>query len=141
MNYKEKKEFVKNYINFELCEIIEDFVYLELFINYNKCNELFQLNEGWIREYIYSDKEFCMEVVKCKFFFMMNVQVLFYGDLYIGFVFVRDDFIKVIDFEFVFYGFMGYDVGNVMVNLMFVWVNVDVMMLFGVKKDIYMDWL
>ena len=36
---------------------------------------------------------------------------------------------------------MGYDVGNVMANLMFVWVNADATMSPGAKKDTYMDWL
>ena len=67
MNHKEKKELVKSYINPELCEITEDLVYSEPFTNHNKRNELFQLNEGWIREHIYSDKELRMEVAKLKF--------------------------------------------------------------------------
>ena len=36
---------------------------------------------------------------------------------------------------------MGYDVGNVMANLMFAWVNADATMLPGAEKDTYMDWL
>ncbi|MEJ9115389.1 S-methyl-5-thioribose kinase [Bacillus paramobilis] len=141
MNHKEKKELVKNYINPELCEITEDLVYAEPFTNHNKRNELFPLNEGWIREHIYSDKELRMEVAKLKFSFMTNAQALIHGDLHTGSVFVRDDSTKVIDPEFAFYGPMGYDVGNVMANLMFAWVNADATMPPGAEKDTYMDWL
>ena len=102
MNHKEKKELVKNYINPELCEITEDLVYSEPFTNHNKRNELFPLNEGWIREHIYSDKELRMEVAKRKFSFMTNAQALLHGDLHTGSVFVRDDSTKVIDPEFAF---------------------------------------
>ncbi|MGN4426715.1 S-methyl-5-thioribose kinase [Bacillus cereus group sp. MYBK30-1] len=141
MNHKEKKELVKNYINPELCEITEDLVYSEPFTNHNKRNELFPLNEGWIREYIYSDKELRMEVAKLKFSFMTNAQALLHGDLHTGSVFVKSDSTKIIDPEFAFYGPMGYDVGNVMANLMFAWVNADATMSSGAEKDTYMDWL
>ena len=36
---------------------------------------------------------------------------------------------------------MGYDIGNVMANLMFAWVNADATMSAGAEKDTYMDWL
>ncbi|WP_242214430.1 S-methyl-5-thioribose kinase [Bacillus cereus group sp. BfR-BA-01383] len=141
MNHKEKKELVKNYINPELCEITEDLVYSEPFTNHHKRNELFPLNDGWIREHIYNDKELRMEVAKLKFSFMTNTQALIHGDLHTGSVFVKNDSTKVIDPEFAFYGPMGYDVGNVMANLMFAWVNADATMSSGAEKDTYMDWL
>ncbi|EEL52309.1 MULTISPECIES: S-methyl-5-thioribose kinase [Bacillus cereus group] len=141
MNHKEKKKLVKNYINPELCEITEDLVYSEPFTNHNKRNELFSLNDGWIREHIYSDKELRLEVAKRKFSFMTNAQALLHGDLHTGSVFVRKDSTKVIDPEFAFYGPMGYDIGNVMANLMFAWANADAVMVDGVEKDTYMSWL
>ncbi|MDR4133166.1 S-methyl-5-thioribose kinase, partial [Bacillus cereus ATCC 10876] len=55
--------------------------------------------------------------------------------------FVRDDNTKVIGPEFDFYGPMRYDVGNVMANLMFAWVNADATMPPGAEKDKYIDWL
>lgn len=141
MDHKEKKELVKNYINPELCEITEDLVYSEPFTDHNKRNELFSLNEGWIREHIYGDDELRMEVAKLKFSFMTNAQALLHGDLHTGSVFVREDSTKVIDPEFAFYGPMGYDVGNVVANLIFAWANADATMVSGVEKDVYMNWL
>ncbi|WP_243525573.1 S-methyl-5-thioribose kinase [Bacillus pseudomycoides] len=141
MNHKEKKELVKNYINPELCEITEDLVYSEPFTDHNERNELFSLNEGWIREHIYGDNQLRLEAAKRKFSFMTNAQALLHGDLHTGSVFVRKDSTKVIDPEFAFYGPMGYDVGNVMANLMFAWVNAYVVMVDGVEKDTYMSWL
>ncbi|MEN1938472.1 S-methyl-5-thioribose kinase [Paenibacillus sp. 102] len=141
MHHKEKKELVKNYINPELCEITEDLVYSEPFTDHNKRNELFSLNEGWIREHIYGDDQLRLEVAKRKFSFMTNAQALLHGDLHTGSVFVRKDSTKVIDPEFAFYGPMGYDVGNVMANLIFAWVNADVVKVDGVEKDTYMSWL
>lgn len=72
---------------------------------------------------------------------MTNAQALLHGDLHTGSVFVKSDSTKVIDPEFAFYGPMGYDIGNVMANLIFAWVNADATMLPGTEKDTYMDWL
>ena len=49
-------------------------------------------------------------------------------------LFCKNDSTKVIDPEFAFYGPMGYDIGNVMANLMFAWVNADATMSAGAEK-------
>lgn len=141
MNHKEKKELVKNYINPELCEITEDLVYSEPFTNHNKRNELLSLNEEWIQKNIYGDAKLRTEVAKLKFSFMTNAQALLHGDLHTGSFFVRKDSTKIIDPEFAFYGPMGYDVGNIVANLMFAWVNADAIMEAGDQKDSYIAWL
>lgn len=141
MNHKEKKELVKNYINPELCEITEDLVYSEPFTNHNGRNELFSLNQDWIQEHIYGDVKLRTEAAKLKFAFMTNAQALLHGDLHTGSLFVRKDSTKIIDPEFAFYGPMGYDIGNIMANLMFAWVNADAMMKEGEQKDTYIAWL
>jgi 5-methylthioribose kinase len=141
MNHKEKKEMVKDYINPELCEITEDLVYTEPFNDYNHRNELFPENREWIETNIYSDKALALEAAKLKFSFLTNAQALVHGDLHTGSVFVRDDSTKVIDPEFAFYGPMGYDVGNVMANFIFAWVNGALTLTRGPEKDTYMKWL
>ncbi|WP_369901266.1 S-methyl-5-thioribose kinase [Bacillus manliponensis] len=141
MNHKEKKELVKNYINPELCEITEDLVYAEPYVNHNERNELFLLNEEWIQKNIYEDVKLRTEVAKLKFSFMTNAQALLHGDLHTGSLFVRKNSTKVIDPEFAFYGPMGYDVGNIVANLMFAWVNADAIMEAGDRKDSYIAWL
>lgn len=50
---------------------------------------------------------------------MSKVEVLLYGDIYSGFIFVVDGCLKVIDVEFGFYGLIGFDVGIVLGNLLF----------------------
>ena len=50
-------------------------------------------------------------------------QALIHGDLHTGSIFANLTGIKVIDPEFAFYGPMGYDVGNVIGNLIFAWAN------------------
>lgn len=121
MEHKAKKALVQDYINPELCEISEDLVYSEPFTDHNSRNDLFPANKEWIEENIYGDEKLRFEGAKLKFAFMTNAQALVHGDLHSGSVFVKEDSTKVIDPEFAFYGPMGYDVGNVIANLMFAW--------------------
>ncbi|MEH7442222.1 S-methyl-5-thioribose kinase [Bacillus sp. JJ1122] len=121
MGHKEKKALVQDYINPELCEISEDLVYSEPFTDHNNRNDLFPANKEWIEQNIYGDDALRFEAAKLKFAFMTNAQALVHGDLHSGSVFVKEDSTKVIDPEFAFYGPMGYDVGNVVANLMFAW--------------------
>lgn len=121
MEHKAKKALVQDYINPELCEISEDLVYSEPFTDHNNRNDLFPANKEWIEENIYGDEKLRFEAAKLKFAFMTNAQALVHGDLHSGSVFVKENSTKVIDPEFAFYGPMGYDVGNVIANLMFAW--------------------
>jgi 5-methylthioribose kinase len=61
--------------------------------------------------------------------------------LHTGSVFVRADSTKVIDPEFAFYGPMGYDVGNVVSNLIFARINSQFTMPVGLEKETYIKWL
>ena len=47
----------------------------------------------------------------------------------------------VLDPEFAFYGPIGYDVGNVIANLIFAWVNAEVTMQDGNAKSTFQQWL
>jgi 5-methylthioribose kinase len=127
MEHKEKKALVQDYINPELCEISEDLVYSEPFTDHNSRNDLFPANKEWIEQNIYADDALRFEAAKLKFAFMTNAQALIHGDLHSGSVFVKEDSTKVIDPEFAFYGPMGYDIGNVVANLMFAWSRAQVM--------------
>ncbi|MDF2946661.1 MAG: 5-methylthioribose kinase [Bacillales bacterium] len=141
MDHKEKKKLVVNYINPELCEISEDLVYTEPFNDINNRNELFEANKSWIIENIYKDDALRLEAAKLKFEFMTNTESLIHGDLHTGSIFINKESTKVIDPEFAFYGPMGYDIGNVIANLIFAWVNADATINDEHKKAEYKDWL
>lgn len=123
MDPKDKKMLLQKYINPELCEITEDLVYSEPYNDYKNRNILFEPNREWIEKEIYGDDQLRLEVAKLKFDFMTNGQALIHGDLHTGSVFVQQASTKVIDPEFAFYGPIGYDVGNVIANLIFAYVN------------------
>ena len=123
MEHKEKKALVKSFINPELCEITEDLVLTEPYNDLNGRNLVFESNRTFVQRELYDDKELHLEVAKIKFDFMNNAQALLHGDLHTGSIFVKDDSTRVFDPEFAFYGPIGYDVGNVIANLIFAWDN------------------
>lgn len=124
LKHKKKKELVKNFINPELCEITEDFVYTDPFFNCTK-NDVFEPNRAFVEKEIWESEELLLETAKLKFEFLTNAQALLHGDLHTGSIFVREDSTKVIDPEFAFFGPAGYDIGNVVANLIFAYENAE----------------
>lgn len=123
MEHKEKKALVKSFINPELCEITEDLVLNEPYNDMQGRNLVFPPNAAFVKRELYEDRALHLEVAKLRFAFMNNAQALIHGDLHTGSVFVREDSTRVFDPEFAFYGPMGYDIGNVIANLVFAWNN------------------
>ena len=54
---------------------------------------------------------------------MTDAQSLLHGDLHTGSIFIKDDSIKVFDCEFGTYAPIGYDVGNIIANMIFAYDN------------------
>ena len=141
MDHKKKKDAVRNFINPDLCEITEDLVYTEPFNDVKKRNDPFPQNLDFIRHELYEDREILLETAKMKFDFFCNTQSLIHGDLHTGSIFVRQDSTKAIDPEFAYYGPAGYDVGNVIANLIFAWANADTVMDAGSARRDFMQWI
>ncbi len=123
MEHKAKKALVKSFINPELCEITEDLVLTEPYNDCNHRNLVFPPNAEFVKRELYDDAKLHLEVAKLKFDFMNNAQALIHGDLHTGSIFVKQDSTRVFDPEFAFYGPMGYDIGNVVANLIFAYDN------------------
>ena len=123
MEHKAKKDMVKRFINPELCEITEDLVLTEPYNDCNRRNLIFPKNAAFVKRELYDDEKLHLEVAKIKFDFMNNAQSLIHGDLHTGSIFVKQDSTRVFDPEFAFYGPMGYDIGNVVANLIFAYDN------------------
>ncbi|MCL2014577.1 MAG: S-methyl-5-thioribose kinase [Oscillospiraceae bacterium] len=121
MEHKAKKELVKSFINPELCEITEDLVLTEPYNDIAARNIVFPPNAEFVQIELYADKSLHLEVAKLKNNFLTNAQALIHGDLHTGSIFVKTKGTKIFDPEFAFYGPIGYDVGNVIANLIFAW--------------------
>lgn len=123
MDHKEKKELVKKFISPDLCDITEKLVFMEPYNDLNRRNNVYPPNEAFVKKELYGDEALHLEVAKLKFRFMTDAQALIQGDLHTGSIFIRQDATKVFDSEFGTYAPMGYDVGNVIANLIFAYVN------------------
>ena len=114
-----KKEYVKLFINIDLCDITEDLVLTEPYYNYKNRNIIIEENLKYVEENLYNDEELHYYVDILRNNYMNNAECLLHGDLHSGSIFINEKGIKVIDPEFAFYGPMGYDIGNVIGNLVF----------------------
>ncbi len=119
MNRAEKKESVKKFCNVELCDISEDLVLCEPYFNYKDRNIITEGQEDFVNKHLYENEKLKANVLQLRNNFMNNAQALIHGDLHTGSIFINESGIKVIDPEFAFYGPMGYDIGNVIGNMMF----------------------
>lgn len=140
LGHKEKKELVKSFINPDLCEISEDLVYSEPFIDYNHRNNVFPPNAEFIKKELYEDQALHLEAAKLKFEFMNNAQSLIHGDLHTGSVFINKEHTYIFDPEFAFFGPMGYDIGNVIANMFFAWCNGDAAIEDEKEKEEFCGW-
>ena len=126
MDHQEKKALQRKFINPELCDITEALVYTEPYNDELKRNNVFPPVADFVAEKLYGDDELHLEVAKLKMDFMTRAQSLIHGDLHTGSIFINEDTTMVFDPEFCFYGPMGYDIGNVIANMIFAWCNGDV---------------
>lgn len=126
MNHQEKKDLQKKFISPELCDITEALVYTEPYNDELGRNNVFPPMADFVKEKLYGDTELQLEVAKLKMDFMTRAQSLIHGDLHTGSIFINEESTMVFDPEFCFYGPMGYDIGNVIANMIFAWCNGDV---------------
>ncbi|OOB78514.1 MAG: S-methyl-5-thioribose kinase [Epulopiscium sp. Nuni2H_MBin001] len=141
IEHKAKKDMVRSYINPELCEISEQLVYSEPFHDAMGRNNVYAPMADFVQKELYDDAKLKLEVAKLKFEFMTHGQALLHGDLHTGSIFVTPTLTKVFDPEFAFYGPMGYDIGNVIANLFFAWLNGEATIEDISEKKIFLDWI
>lgn len=140
MEHTEKKAYVKDFINPELCEITEQLVYTEPFYEGAR-NRVEDSIVEFHRENVVADTELTLEVAKLKFDFMNNAQALLHGDLHTGSIFVNKDSTKVIDPEFAFYGPIAYDLACLYANLIMNYISAFYSIADTEAKDDYCNYL
>lgn len=140
MDHKEKKQYVKDFINPELCEITEQLIYTEPFFTGAR-NRVEDSIVDFHKKHIVADNELKLEVAKLKFDFMNNAQALLHGDLHTGSIFVNKENTKVIDPEFAFYGPIAYDLACLFANLIMNYISAYYSIEDATKKDDYCTYL
>lgn len=122
MDHKEKKELTRRFITPDLDDITEKLVLMEPYLGADR-NNVYEPNRTFVEKELYGDEELHLAVAKLKFNFMTNAEALLHGDLHTGSIFIREGQIKVFDCEFGTYAPMGYDIGNIIANMIFAYVN------------------
>lgn len=141
MDAGEKKALAGRFINRDLCRVTERLVYTEPYRNLEGRNVLIPENQEFLEGALYHDPLLHLEAAKLKEEFKNKAQALLHGDLHTGSIFVKEGSTKVLDPEFAFYGPIGYDVGNVIANLIFAWASGEVTIEEGQEKKEFLKWL
>ena len=118
MDHRKKKELTRRFITPDLDDITEKLVLMEPYLGAER-NNVFEPNREFVEKELYQHDALHLAVSKLKFNFMTNAQALLHGDLHTGSVFIRKDSTKIFDCEFGTFAPMGYDIGNVVANLIF----------------------
>ncbi len=122
MDHREKKELTRRFITPDLDDITEKLVLMEPYLGADR-NNVYEPNRSFVEKELYSDEELHLKVAKLKFRFMTDAEALLHGDLHTGSIFINESGIKVFDCEFGTFAPMGYDIGNVVANMIFAYVN------------------
>jgi 5-methylthioribose kinase len=112
---QEHKHAVARSMNPELCEITEDLVFTEPYVDAGR-NSVLPANEVDARE-LAADEAMVVEMGHLKWRFMTAAEALIHGDLHTGSVMVKPATegaprsTRAFDSEFAFYGPVGFDIG------------------------------
>ncbi len=120
-----------------LCETTMTYVFTEPFDRNGNSNDIFELSKGFIDTEVYQDHILLGQIEELKRRFIEKKQALIHGDLHTGSIFVKQSSLIVFDFEFSFYGPIGFDLGNLLANLLFSWLHARAM---G-RKEKFMCWV
>lgn len=138
MKSDEKKRVAGKLINVDMCEISERLVFTEPIFNKEGLNSFAEKNAGLVKNKIYTNEKVILSTAKLKEHFKNYSQSMLHGDLHTGSIFINEYEIKVFDPEFSFYGPMGYDIGNILGNLIISYV----VSAFSEKSELsYRKWL
>ena len=140
MDHQKRKTLVREFTNPELCDITENLVFGEPYLDYNGRNDIFPPMTEFVQREIYGDETLQAEAARLKFRFMNNAQSLIHGDLHTGSIFINEEHTFVFDPEFAFFGPMGYDIGNVIANLFFAWANGNATIEDPGQKGLFCGW-
>lgn len=111
-----KKEMVEKYINKDLCNLTENFIFSYPFYKSDTNSYTPGLTEEDLAD-IQEDNELKVKVAMLRYKFMNNAEVLLHGDLHTGSIMVNEEETYVIDPEFAFYGPAGFDIGLLIGNM------------------------
>ncbi len=118
----EKKEMVKKFINKDLCNLTENFIFSYPFYPSETNSYPPGLSEDDIRS-IQENGELKKKVALLRYKFMNNAEILLHGDLHTGSIMANEEETYIIDPEFAFYGPAGFDIGLLLGNMFLAYIG------------------
>lgn len=112
-----KKEMVGKFINKDLCNLTENFIFSYPFYPSDTNSYPPGLSEKDIKS-IQEDDELKVKAALLRYKFMNNAEVLLHGDLHTGSIMANQEETYIIDPEFAFYGPAGFDIGLLLGNML-----------------------
>ncbi|WP_061299229.1 S-methyl-5-thioribose kinase [Herbidospora cretacea] len=107
-NYRHKAALAAS-VNPELCEITEDLVFTEPYVEHEH-NKILPATKADVAAYV-NDPDVRAAIGLAKLAFMTHGEALIHGDLHTGSVLVAPGSTRAFDVEFAFYGPVGFDLG------------------------------
>ncbi|WP_248958605.1 S-methyl-5-thioribose kinase [Sphaerisporangium perillae] len=120
-----RKKLIAESVNPELCELTEDVVLTEPYIEHEH-NGHHPALDALVRE-VRADPELRREAARLKHLFTTKAEALIHGDLHSGSVMVGGGRVAVIDPEFSFVGPIGFDLGLFWANALIAAIRGDVL--------------
>ncbi len=111
-----KKEMVEKYINKDLCNLTENFIFSYPLYKSDTNTYTPGLTEEDLAD-IQEDNELKVKIALIRYKFMNNAEALLHGDLHTGSIMANEEETYIIDPEFAFYGPAGFDIGLLLGNL------------------------
>ena len=119
---KVKKALVVEYMNADLCNLTEDFIFTHPFED-NETNIYHEkLNLDNIKKF-QRDAKLKIAAAEMKYAFMTKAEALLHGDFHLGSFMGNEEETYVIDPEFAFYGPIGFDIGKAMANFFIAYIS------------------
>ena len=136
-----KKRKVAEFINIDLCDLTENFVFTNAFEKHETNEYNPELTDADINS-VQENARLKIAVAEMKYMFMNNAEAMVHGDLHIGSIMANEEETYVIDPEFAFYGPMGFDIGAFIGNLFMSYFSHEYRQkLLGREPFAYRNWL
>jgi len=115
----DQKRFAHTFNNPEMCKITAKLVFEYPYI-YNEVLKTYKgKNIDYVDRRIVNNQALLKKVHEYKKSFLEKKQSFVHGDLHTGSLCYFNNQIKILDYEFAFYGPIGYDLGNILAHCIF----------------------
>jgi 5-methylthioribose kinase len=122
LSSREKKLLVKQFINPELCKLVEDFTFTDPY--YDCSNNIINPElRPYLEKVFWRKTDLRLEASKLRYKYLTEAESLLHGDLHTGSILANEHETRVFDSEFAFVGPSAFDVGVLVGNILINYVS------------------